>query len=91
MALLSWPILLDGFESTADNAAGAVPAIAAESGLEGAGETDRLRTVFGLSPPTEHGNQGEPVATAELQVLELRCAACAEHIEASYGPSGRRS
>lgn len=38
---------LDGFESTADNAAGALPAIFAEARLEGAAETDRLRTIFG--------------------------------------------
>ena len=37
----------DGFEQTRDNAAGALPAIFEEGGLEQAVETDRLRTVFG--------------------------------------------
>jgi hypothetical protein len=48
MGALVWQIrALDGFENTADNAAGALPAIFAQGGLEGAGDTDRLRTVFG--------------------------------------------
>jgi ubiquinone/menaquinone biosynthesis C-methylase UbiE len=48
MALLFWQIrLLDGFEQTAENVVGGLPAIFAEGGLEGATETDRLRTIFG--------------------------------------------
>ena len=48
MMLLSWQIrVLDGLEQTRANFAGELPAIFAESGLEGATETDRLRTVFG--------------------------------------------
>lgn len=52
--------LLDGFETTNDNAAGALPAIIARAGLEKAEETDRLRTVLGTmalyraeAPPIE--------------------------------------
>ena len=37
----------DGFEVTADNARGALPAIIAEAGLEGARETQRMRTPLG--------------------------------------------
>lgn len=37
----------DGFEVTADNARGALPAIFAEPGLDGARETQRLRTPLG--------------------------------------------
>jgi ubiquinone/menaquinone biosynthesis C-methylase UbiE len=39
--------LLDGFENTAENARGKLPAIFEEAGLERAEQTDRLRTVFG--------------------------------------------
>jgi ubiquinone/menaquinone biosynthesis C-methylase UbiE len=39
--------LLDGFENTADNARGELPRIFKEAGLEGAQQTDRLRTVLG--------------------------------------------
>jgi ubiquinone/menaquinone biosynthesis C-methylase UbiE len=39
--------VLDGFENTADNGAGRLPAMFAEAGLEGATEEDRLRTAFG--------------------------------------------
>jgi ubiquinone/menaquinone biosynthesis C-methylase UbiE len=39
--------LLDGFENTAENYRGELPAIFEEAGLEQAEETDRLRTVLG--------------------------------------------
>ena len=39
--------LLDGFENTAENARGELPAIFEEAGLERAEQTDRLRTVLG--------------------------------------------
>jgi ubiquinone/menaquinone biosynthesis C-methylase UbiE len=39
--------LFDGFEQTRDNLAGALPAIFEHGGLEGAEETERLRTAFG--------------------------------------------
>jgi SAM-dependent methyltransferase len=39
--------LLDGFENTADNVHGRLPAIFEEAGLRGAEQTDRLRTVLG--------------------------------------------
>jgi len=39
--------LLDGFENTAENYRGELPAIFEEAGLEGAEQTDRLRTPFG--------------------------------------------
>jgi SAM-dependent methyltransferase len=39
--------LLDGLEETRDNAAGALPRIFEEGGLEGAAETERMRTAFG--------------------------------------------
>lgn len=39
--------LLDGFENTADNVRGELPRIFEEAGLEGAEETDRLRTPLG--------------------------------------------
>jgi SAM-dependent methyltransferase len=39
--------LLDGFETTRENAAGALPAIFEQAGLDDAAQTDRLRTVFG--------------------------------------------
>jgi ubiquinone/menaquinone biosynthesis C-methylase UbiE len=39
--------LLDGFENTADNVHGELPRIFEEAGLEGAEETDRLRTPLG--------------------------------------------
>ena len=38
---------LDGFSNTEDNYRGALPAIFGEAGLEGAEETDRLRTPLG--------------------------------------------
>jgi len=48
MALLFWQIrVFDGLEQTRENAAGALPAIFEQGGLERAAETDRLRTVFG--------------------------------------------
>jgi ubiquinone/menaquinone biosynthesis C-methylase UbiE len=46
-ALFGWVRLFDGFEQTRDNAAGALPAIFEQGGLEGAEETERLRTAFG--------------------------------------------
>jgi ubiquinone/menaquinone biosynthesis C-methylase UbiE len=39
--------LLDGFENTADNVRGELPAIFEEAGLRRAEQTDRLRTVLG--------------------------------------------
>ena len=39
--------MLDGFANTAENYRGELPAIFAEAGLEGAEETDRLRTPLG--------------------------------------------
>lgn len=39
--------LFDGFERTRDNAAGALPRIFEQAGVEGAAETGRLRTAFG--------------------------------------------
>jgi ubiquinone/menaquinone biosynthesis C-methylase UbiE len=39
--------VLDGFSNTADNYRGALPAIFEEAGMEGAEETDRLRTPLG--------------------------------------------
>jgi ubiquinone/menaquinone biosynthesis C-methylase UbiE len=69
MLLLSWQIrVLDGFEPTRANLAGELPAIFAESGLEAATETDRLRTIFGSlalyrarrpldAPPTLRGER----------------------------------
>jgi ubiquinone/menaquinone biosynthesis C-methylase UbiE len=39
--------LFDGFERTRDNAAGALPEIFAQGGLERAAETGRMRTAFG--------------------------------------------
>jgi ubiquinone/menaquinone biosynthesis C-methylase UbiE len=39
--------LLDGFGNTAENKRGELPAIFEEAGLEGAEQTDRLRTLFG--------------------------------------------
>jgi ubiquinone/menaquinone biosynthesis C-methylase UbiE len=39
--------LFDGLDQTRDNAAGALPAIFEQGGLEGAEETERLRTAFG--------------------------------------------
>jgi ubiquinone/menaquinone biosynthesis C-methylase UbiE len=39
--------LLDGFSNTADNYRGALPAIFEEAGLEGAEQTNRLRTPLG--------------------------------------------
>ena len=39
--------LLDGFENTAENYRGELPAIFEEAGLEGAEQTDSLRTPFG--------------------------------------------
>ncbi len=39
--------LLDGFENTAENRRGELPAIFEQAGLEGAEQTDRLRTPFG--------------------------------------------
>jgi ubiquinone/menaquinone biosynthesis C-methylase UbiE len=39
--------LLDGFENTADNVHGRLPAIFEEAGLRRAEQTDRLRTVLG--------------------------------------------
>lgn len=39
--------LLDGFEQTRDNGAGALPSMFEDGGLVDAGETDRLRTLFG--------------------------------------------
>jgi ubiquinone/menaquinone biosynthesis C-methylase UbiE len=39
--------LLDGIENTADNAAGALPALFGEAGLGEAAETDTMRTPFG--------------------------------------------
>jgi ubiquinone/menaquinone biosynthesis C-methylase UbiE len=39
--------LLDGFENTADNVHGDLPGIFEEAGLQGAEETDRIRTVLG--------------------------------------------
>ena len=39
--------ILDGFEPTRDNAAGALPAIFGSAGLESGGEPARLRTMFG--------------------------------------------
>ncbi len=48
MKALFWQIrLADGIEQTRDNVAGRLPAIFEEGGLEGAAETDRLRTAFG--------------------------------------------
>ena len=41
------PRLLDGFENTAENYRGELPAIFEEAGLQGAEQTDRLRTPFG--------------------------------------------
>jgi ubiquinone/menaquinone biosynthesis C-methylase UbiE len=39
--------VFDGFERTRDNAAGALPRVFEQGGLEQASETDRLRTAFG--------------------------------------------
>jgi len=39
--------LFDGFEQTRDNLAGALPRVFEQGDLEGAEETDRLRTAFG--------------------------------------------
>ncbi len=39
--------VLDGFEQTRDNTAGALPRIFADAGLVRSGETERLRTVLG--------------------------------------------
>jgi ubiquinone/menaquinone biosynthesis C-methylase UbiE len=39
--------LFDGFERTRDNAAGVLPQIFQQEGLEQAAETDRMRTAFG--------------------------------------------
>jgi ubiquinone/menaquinone biosynthesis C-methylase UbiE len=39
--------LLDGFENTAENVRGELPAVFEEAGLENAEQTDRIRTVFG--------------------------------------------
>jgi ubiquinone/menaquinone biosynthesis C-methylase UbiE len=48
MRVLFLPVRLgDGLEQTRDNAAGALPEIFAQGGLEDAAETDRLRTLFG--------------------------------------------
>jgi ubiquinone/menaquinone biosynthesis C-methylase UbiE len=45
--LLGLVRLFDGLERTQDNASGALPGIFEQGGLEGAAETDRLRTAFG--------------------------------------------
>jgi SAM-dependent methyltransferase len=48
MRMLFLPVRLgDGIEQTRDNAAGALPQIFEQGGLEQATETDRLRTLFG--------------------------------------------
>jgi ubiquinone/menaquinone biosynthesis C-methylase UbiE len=48
MRALSFSIrILDGFEPTRDNIAGALPAIFEAGGLAGAAETGRIRTVYG--------------------------------------------
>ncbi len=46
-ALFGLVRLGDGVEQTRDNAAGALPQIFEAAGLEGAAQTDRLRTLFG--------------------------------------------